>query len=279
MYKDGTLAKQPIAACEVQGYLYQCFASTAKLAKLLGHDDTAKRLDGRAQILKSNFQKYFWLPDLNFVALALDGDGKSCAVISSNPGHLLNSGILETSMQDAVVNRLMQKDMYNGWGIRTLSSQEVKYNPMSYHDGTVWPHDNAMTIEGMAKVGHSKEACTVMASLIDAATSASDSRLPELFCGFPRSQFDSPVPYPVSCVPQAWAAGSIFEMLKATLGIYPHQNQIDVVHPTLPPGVNKLTVNNLKCAGKRLSITFARTAGSGRVNVSFPTGAPVQVEE
>ena len=279
MYKDGTLAKQPIAACEVQGYLYQAFAKTAKLAKSLGHEDTAKRLDDRASILKSSFQKYFWLPDQNFVALALDGDGKACTVISSNPGHLLASGILEPGMQDAVVGRLMQKDMYNGWGIRTLSSQEVKYNPMSYHDGTIWPHDNAMTIEGMAQVGHSKEACTVMASLIDAATSSSDSRLPELFCGFPRAQFDTPVPYPVSCVPQAWAAGSIFEMLKGTLGLYPHQSQIDVVHPTLPPGVNILSINNLKCSGKTFKITFCRPEGSNHVNVQFPPGAPVKVED
>jgi glycogen debranching enzyme len=229
--------------------------------------------------LKSNFQKYFWLADQKFVGLALDGDGKTCAVVSSNPGHLLSSGVLEKDMQDAVVSRLMQTDMYSGWGIRTLSSAEVKYNPMSYHDGTVWPHDNAMTIEGMAQVGHPKEACTVMASLIDAAATASDSRLPELFCGFPRSQFDSPVPYPVSCVPQAWAAGSIFEMLKATLGIYPHQNQVDVVHPTLPPGVNKVSVTNLKCAGKRLAIDFAREEGSARVHVSFRPGAPVKVED
>ncbi len=279
MYKDGTLAKQPIAACEVQGYLYQAFASTAQLAKLLGHEDTAKRLADLARNLKSNFQKYFWMADQNFVALALDGDGQPCTVISSNPGHLLTSGILETNMQDAIVGRLMQKDMYNGWGIRTLSSQEVKYNPMSYHDGTVWPHDNAMTIEGMAKVGHCREAGTVMASLIDAATAASDTRLPELFCGFPRTQFDNPVPYPVSCVPQAWAAGSIFEMLKGTLGISPHQNQINIVHPTLPPGVNKLTVHNLKCAGKSLEITFTRPEGSTRVSVQFTPGAPVKFED
>ncbi len=279
MYKDGTLAKQPIAACEVQGYLYQSFAATAKLAKALGHVDVAKRLEERAGTLKSNFQNKFWMPDQKFVALALDGDGKPCDVISSNPGHLLNSGILEPAMQDAVVSRLMQKDMYNGWGIRTLSSQEVKYNPMSYHDGTIWPHDNAMTIEGMAATGHQKEACTVMASLIDAAETASDSRLPELFCGFPRSQYDTPVPYPVSCVPQAWAAGSIFEMLKATLGIAPRKDRLEVVHPALPAGVNKLTVDNLKCGGKNVKLDFVRSGDSAKIKVSFTDGATVKVEE
>lgn len=279
MYKSGVLAKQPIAACEVQGYLYQAFAATAGLAKKLGHEDVGKRLDGKAANLKSNFQKYFWSPQQKFVALALDGEGKPCSVISSNPGHLLNSGILEGDMQDAVVSRLMQNDMYSGWGIRTLSSREVKYNPMSYHDGTVWPHDNAITIEGMAATGHAKEACQVMSSLIDAATTASDSRLPELFCGFPRTQFDSPVPYPVSCVPQAWAAGSIFEMLKATLGIYPHRDQIVVKNPVLPPGVNKLTVNNLRCGDKTLRLSFVRSGTSDRVNVSFTDGAPVKVEQ
>jgi len=279
MYKDGTLAKQPIAACEVQGYLYQSFAATAKLAKELGHDDVAKRLDQRASALKASFQKHFWLPDQKFIALALDGDGKPCDVISSNPGHLLSSGILEPAMQDAVVNRLMQKDMYNGWGIRTLSSQEIKYNPMSYHDGTIWPHDNAMTIEGMAVTGHQKEASTVMASLIDAAETANDSRLPELFCGFPRAQYDTPVPYPVSCVPQAWAAGSIFEMLKATLGIIPHKDQIEVLHPVLPAGVNKLTVENLKCGGKNVKLDFVRSDDSVKIKVNFADGTPVKVEE
>jgi glycogen debranching enzyme len=279
MYKNGVLAKQPIATCEVQGYLFEAFSATARLAKALGHDEVSARLEGKAAALKVNFQKYFWLPQQKFVALALDGDAKPCSVISSNPGHLLNSGILERDMQDAVVSRLMQNDMYSGWGIRTLSSEEVKYNPMSYHDGTVWPHDNAMTIEGMAATGHPKEACTVMSSLIDAAATASDSRLPELFCGFPRTQFDGPVPYPVSCVPQAWAAGSIFEMLKATLGIYPHQDQIVVKNPALPHGVNKLTVDNLKCGDKSVNLSFVRSGATERVNVSFTDGAPVKVEQ
>jgi len=279
MYKDGTLAKQPIAACEVQGYLYQCFSDTADLAKLLGHEDTAKRLETKAAALRKNFQKYFWQADQNFVALALDGDGQACKVISSNPGHLLMSGILDPTMMNSIVDRLMQKDMYSGWGIRTLSTEEIKYNPMSYHDGTVWPHDNAITIEGMARVGHSKEACTVMSSLIDAAETASDSRLPELFCGFPRSQFNTPVPYKVSCVPQAWAAGSIFEMLKATLGIYPHKEEVDIIHPTLPPGVNKITVNNLQCGNKKLAITFVRAKEPGMVEVRYNSADPVKVEQ
>ncbi|MBS2009625.1 MAG: amylo-alpha-1,6-glucosidase [Cyanobacteria bacterium SZAS TMP-1] len=261
MYKDGNLAKQPIATCEVQGYLYQALSSTARLAADLGHDDVAKRLTARAAELKQSFQKHFWLSDRNFVALALDGEGKPCTVVSSNPGHLLSTGILEPSMQDAVVARLMQNDMFSGWGIRTLSTGEVKYNPMSYHDGTVWPHDNAMTIEGMAATGHEQEACRVMAGLIDAAGTASDARLPELFCGFPRSQYDSPVPYPVSCVPQAWAAGSIFEMLKATLGIYPQAGGIKVMRPTLPPGVNHLTVKNMQVGGHHVTLQFDRSTG------------------
>jgi len=139
---------------------------------------------------------------------------------------------------------------------------------MSYHDGTIWPHDNAITIEGMAATGHEKEACTVMSALIDAAGCAADSRLPELFCGFPRSQYDSPVPYPVSCVPQAWAAGSIFEMLKATLGISPQSGGLKIVHPTLPPEVNTLTVKNLRVGTHTVDLHFNRPQGSQQVSVS-----------
>ena len=277
MHKDGNLAPQPIAACEVQGYLYKTYADTAKLARQLGHNDQADSLEKKAALLKANFEKSFWQPDTQFVALALDGNAKPCKVVSSNPGHLLFCGILDQDKEDAVVSRLMQKDMYSGWGLRTLSSQEVKYNPMSYHDGTVWPHDNAITIEGMALTGHSREACTVMSSLIDAATAASDYRLPELFCGFGRGDFDTPVPYPVSCVPQAWAAGSIFEMLKATLGINNHGGQITISHPTLPAGVNKVTVSNLKCADKKVTLTFTRPKEDGVVAVEYEPGSPVTV--
>jgi glycogen debranching enzyme len=278
MNKDGSLAKQPIAACEVQGYLYKCYVDTAKLAKQLGHDDVALALSQKAAALKENFQKYFWMEDAHFVALALDGDNKQCAVISSNPGQLLFTGILDGAQADKVVDRMMQKDMFSGWGLRTLATSEVKYNPMSYHDGTVWPHDNAITVDGMAETNHPEAAQTVMSSLIDTATTASDYRLPELFCGFNRGDFDTPVPYPVSCVPQAWAAGSIFEMLKATLGINLTADKITVTHPTLPKGVNKLTVQNLHCAGKRVKLTFIRKKeGAPELDVHVEPGAPVTV--
>ncbi|MBU6454872.1 MAG: amylo-alpha-1,6-glucosidase [Cyanobacteria bacterium REEB67] len=274
MYKDGNLAKQPIAACEVQGYLYKTYADTARLASKLGHEDMAAKLTKKAALLKDNFEKYFWLNDQAFVALALDGEAKPCSVISSNPGQLLFTDILDKTRQDAVAKRLMQNDMYSGWGIRTLSAQEVKYNPMSYHDGTVWPHDNAIIIEGLAYTGHPSEANTVMAGLIDAGTSTSDFRLPELFCGFSRGEFDTPVPYPVSCAPQAWAAGSIFEMLKATLGINVSAREVTVSDPTLPPGVNALNVSNLTCGEKKVKLTFTRRKDSGDIDVQ---GAPADL--
>ncbi len=268
MHKDGTLATAPIAVCEVQGYLYDAYTGSARLAERLGFADSAVKLKAKAKALKDNFKKHFWLADQNIVALAIDATAKPCDVVSSNPGHLLNSGILDEEMANAITSRLMRDDMFSGWGIRTLSSNEVRYNPISYHDGSIWPHDNAMIIEGMAAHGKMKESCAVMEGLVQSVKGSSDTRLPELFCGFPRNEFVTPVPYTVSCVPQAWAAGSVFQILKSILGIQMVDNKIKIVHPGLPGSINHVTLRGLHSGTGSVSVTYDRDLKSGEVTVS-----------
>ncbi len=243
MHKDGTLASAPIAICEVQGYLYDAYTGTAKLAKKLGKKELAAELNGRADKLKAHFDKSFWLPPEKFVALALDATREPCDVVASNPGHLLSSGIIDSKQADAISNRLMKSDMFSGWGIRTLSSKEKRYDPKSYHDGSVWPHDNALIVEGMTKRGHQEEASRVIAALFEVAAVSPDKRLPELFCGFQRQDETTPVPYNVSCVPQLWCVGSVFQMVKGMTGLSATGGKITLEHPRLPNGVNDLTMN------------------------------------
>lgn len=268
MHKNGELAKAPIAVCEVQGYLYEAYNSLAKLAKKLGKESLVKSLRQKSELLKQNFHKKFWMTDMNFVALAVDGTGSPCQVVSSNPGHLLSSGILNESEAQAVAERLLKGDMFSGWGIRTLSTQELRYNPMSYHDGSVWPHDNAMTVEGMSAIGRSDLSCTVLENLVQSAKGASDARLPELFCGFPRDAYEAPIPYAVSCVPQAWAAGSLFQMLRSILGIHLQDGKVVVDRPKLPSSINSVEISNLKSGNARVTLKFEKNRQTNEVKVS-----------
>jgi glycogen debranching enzyme len=268
MHSDGKLATPPIAVCEVQGYLYDAYVGCAELAGKLGHNDTAAKLSQKATDLKTKFKGTFWLPSQRIIALAMDGTGKPCDVVASNAGHLLNTGILDDEMSEAVAERLMKDDMFSGWGIRTLSTKEVRYNPLSYHDGSVWPHDNAMIIEGLARRGKMDAACKAMESLIQSAKAAGDARLPELFCGFPRADYPAPVPYAVSCVPQAWAAGAVYQMLKSILGIKLVDNQIHIVNPKLPASINHLVIDGLHSGKGTATVEFKRDASTGVVSVN-----------
>lgn len=247
MYSDGKLAKAPIALCEVQGYLYFAWSQIAQMADLLGHKERSAELLAKANKLQSNFRKDFWMKDKNAVALALDGDGKQCDVLSSNMGHLLSTNILDQHQADAVADALLKDDMFCHWGVRTLSAKEAAYNPMSYHNGSVWPHDNAMAIEGLCRIGRAADARRVISGLFDTAKFRPDMRLPELFCGFSRSFSERPVWYPVSCAPQAWAAGSVFQMLSGCLGLIPDagNHTLSVVHPALPPWMGQVDVSGL----------------------------------
>lgn len=268
MYSDGKLAKAPIAVCEAQGYLYVAWAKIARLAALRGDDALAARLALQANRLRTAFQRDFWMPDRKFVAIALDADGRQCDVVSSNPGHLIGTGILTTEQERLVAARLMDADMFCGWGIRTLSSREVAFQPMDYQVGSVWPHDNGFAVEGMCRIGETASAHKVMRALFDVARNLDDHRLPELYCGFDRDGRAVPVRYPVACVPQAWAAGCIFHMLKACFNIVPDafNNRLRIVNPSLPSWLGKVTVNGLRIGDARLDLEFAPSS-SGTTTV------------
>ncbi len=269
MYSDGKLAEPPIALCEVQSYLYEAWNKTARLARRLGHTALAADLEGKAARLKASFQKDFWMPDKGCVALALDAHGRRADVVSSNAGHTLASGILSAEQARAVADRLMSGDMFSGWGIRTLSASEVAYKPESYHDGSVWPHDNSIIAEGLGVTGHAASVGRIMRALLDVAGAQADRRLPELFCGYERQQSGGPVPYPVSCVPQAWAAGSMFQLLKACLNLRPDAASrcLRLACPSLPDWLEEVTVYGVRVGRHSVDLRFTTRSGQTRVEV------------
>ncbi|MCS6712485.1 amylo-alpha-1,6-glucosidase [Brachybacterium sp. EF45031] len=227
VHRDGRLAAPPIALAEVQGYAYSALLAAADLEEVLsGNRPAADDLRARAARLKDRFHEAFWMPDEGFYALALDADKEPLRVVTSNIGHCLWSGIVPDDTAGRVAERLLAPDMFTGFGIRTLSSHAKRFNPVSYHNGSVWPHDTMLGASGMARYGHRDAAMTVVEGLLD-ALEAFRGRLPELFCGFDRAHQPAPVPYPTSCSPQAWAAAVPFEMLRTSLGL-----EVDVVRGT-----------------------------------------------
>lgn len=263
MHKDGKLAKPPIAICEVQGYLYDAWQSGASLAEELGQNDEASNLRARAKKLKEHFKQSFWLADQNYVALAIDGTSQPCAVIASNPGHLLSSGIIDKAEALAIAERLLKQDMFSGWGIRTLSSKEKAYDPASYHNGSIWPHDNAIIVSGMKKLCLSEEAAKVITPLLEVAMRSKDKRLPELFCGYPRTKETSPKPYAVSCVPQLWCVGSVFSMVESLTGFIARGPLVDS-NPQLPQGVNWLKIEIPDTTKKQLTTIEIKRPGQNK---------------
>lgn len=271
---DGSLAIPPIALCEAQGYLYAALLAIAGIAAMLGYSDVSSYLKLKAQCLKSTFVDDFWMPDEDFLALALDFEGKQVKAITSNAGHCVWSGILDGERAHKVVNRLLSDDMDTGWGLRTLSSVASNYNPMSYHNGSVWPHDNAIIMEGMRKIGRIQDAHQLMASMVAVAQHQQDFRLPELFCGFERSDWSKPIDYPVSCSPQAWSAGSIFQMIGACLNFQPDaaNRVLRIVEPCLPDWMEQVTIRNLKVGKCSLDIVFNIANGQTFCQILKKTG-------
>ncbi|MBS1997819.1 MAG: amylo-alpha-1,6-glucosidase [Cyanobacteria bacterium SZAS LIN-2] len=255
---NGSLAIPPIALCEAQGYLYASLLAIANIGDMLGHSQIGAYLRLKAKTLKVNFINDFWLPAEQFLALALDFEGRQVKAIASNAGHCIWTGILDGAKAEKVVDRLLSEDMDTGWGLRTLSSTALTYSPMSYHNGSVWPHDNAIIMDGMRKIGRIRDAHQLMSSLIDVAQHQQDFRLPELFCGFERSDWSRPIDYPVSCSPQAWSAGSIFQMIGSCLNFQPDatKNVLRIIDPSLPPWMEQVTVRNLKVGKSSLDIAF-----------------------
>ena len=266
VYRDGTLAndKGAIALCEVQAYVYAAKVRLSEIARIKKRIDLADRWLEEARELKNRFNRDFWVPDLDYCALALDGEGKPVDSISSNPGHCLNLGILTTERAKSVAERLQAPDMFNGWGIRTLSSLSPAYNPMGYHVGSVWPHDNGMTTLGLRSIGLVDQALEVAQGLIDMTMQQPYQRPPELFCGYERMGDSEPVRYPVACSPQAWATGTIFQLIQMMVNLVPDApgNHVRIIDPALPPSIHHLSLKNLRIGSTLIDLDFVREGDS-----------------
>lgn len=271
---DGRIAEPPIALCEVQGYVYKAKMGIAKYYRDIGDAKHADELEAQAVALKKHFNEAFWMPDEGYFAMALDGNKNQVATITSNVGQCLYSGIIDDDKAEQVVRKLMQPDMFSGWGIRTVSKAAQTYNPMSYHNGSIWPHDNAIIVSGVKAYGFNEEATILASALFDAAIHHTYYRLPELFCGFTRRGINWPVSYPVSCSPQAWAAGSVFLMIQAMLGIFPdaHGDVLYIKNPVLPRWLGRVKLENLKLGGNNVSVLFSRDGTTTTVSELSKTG-------
>lgn len=248
MHIDGTLAEPPIALCEVQAYVYDAKKGAAKLARVLGHTKKAERLENDAEALKQKFNQAFWDEELGTYVLALDGKKKPCRVVASNAGHALLTSITDAEKARRIAKRLLQVDMFSGWGIRTLSKYEKRYNPMSYHNGSIWPHDVAIIARGFSKYGMSAETLQLTKTLFDASLFIELQRLPELFCGFDRRKGEGPTNYPVACSPQAWSVAAVFMLLESCLhiDIYAEEKKVYFYKPMMLQGIEVLEITGLK---------------------------------
>jgi glycogen debranching enzyme len=244
LFRDGSVAMSPRATCEIQGYVYDAKHRAARLAREFWHDaELAERLDSEAAELKARFNCDFWMPEREFFAVALDGEKRQVDSITSNPGHLLWSGIVDQDKADLVVRRLMDDTMFSGWGIRTMAVGEGAYNPIEYHCGTVWPHDNSIIAAGLARYGYREEAAQVAMGILEAAHFF-DYRLPEVFAGYPRVRTSFPVEYPTASSPQAWATGTPLLFLRTLLGLEPRGNEL-AVDPWLPRGIERIELRGI----------------------------------
>ena len=259
-HRDGRLAPAPIALCEVQGYVYAAKRAAAGLAAARGDNARATQLRAQADQLRVKFDQAFWLDDLGTYALAICGDKQPCRIRTSNAGQCLYTGIVETRRVRQLAATLFDASSFSGWGIRTVASTEPRYNPMSYHNGSIWPHDNALIAAGLARYGHVEPALRVLEALFDASRSTRLHRLPELFCGFERRTGDGPTLYPVACAPQAWSAGAVFLLLQACLGlsIDAPRRRIEVRNGRLPRFLRHLTIRNLRVADATVDLRCER---------------------
>ncbi|HXJ22995.1 MAG TPA: amylo-alpha-1,6-glucosidase [Polyangia bacterium] len=255
-HADGTLAEGPIALCEVQGYVYAAFHAAAEIATALGRPGHAETYLRKAQVLRARFAEKFWDRELGTYVLALDGQKRPCRVRSSNAGHALWTGIADPVHARQVAETLMRDEAFSGWGIRTISNSEPRYNPMSYHNGSVWPHDNALVAAGFSRYGFAELGLRVFTAMLAASATVDLHRLPELFCGFTRRPGEGPTLYPVACAPQAWASAAVFLLLGTALGISIDgaRGEIAFNHPVLPPGLGDLRINGLQVGGGRIDL-------------------------
>ena len=271
-YADGRPAEAPIALCEVQGYVYDAYRTRAGLARALGEEGQAQDWDQRAAALRTAFNERFWLPEHGWFALALDRDGAPVDACASNMGHCLWSGIVDEDKAPLVAEHLLSPAMFSGWGVRTLSTEMGAYDPVSYHNGSVWPHDNALVVAGLMRYGFVEHAQRVAQGQLEAAELFA-GRLPELFCGFDRDEYPQPVPYPTSCSPQAWAAAAPIHLVRSLLRFDPRLPQGQLwVDPVLPPAFTPLRVEGVSLGDARLDLTVS---GDGVTVQGAPRGVHV----
>jgi glycogen debranching enzyme len=256
MHASGHLAEPPIALAEAQGYQYAALLAAAEVADALGVPERAPMLRERARRLRDRFETDFWLPDEAYYALALDRERQPCRVIASNAGHLLWTRLVSDNRAHIVARRLMADDMFTGWGVRTLASGERLYNPMSYHNGSVWPHDTAIAAVGMRRYGLTDPFITLATGLFEGVLQFENMRMPELFCGFPRVDGYGPTQYPVACSPQAWAAGVVFMLIASMLGLTPDaaDNQLTLNRPRLPGWLAWIEIRGLQLRSSRMTL-------------------------
>lgn len=273
-HADGSLARGAIALCEVQGYVYEAKRLGADLAALFGDKAYAVRLEAEAERLKRRFNEVFWCEELGTYALALDGDKRPCKVRTSNAGHALFSGIATPERACRVADGLLDARGFAGWGVRTLAAGESRFNPMSYHNGSIWPHDNAIIAMGLAQYGLHEHVQRIFTGLFDASIGLDLNRLPELFCGFERLQGQAPTLYPVACSPQAWASGAVFHLLQASLGMTfaPEKPQLRLQHPRLPPFLQCVQIRNLPVGNGWVDLDLHRHPKDVGVNVLRKNG-------
>jgi glycogen debranching enzyme len=272
-HADGTPVQGAIAMCEVQGYVYAAYNAANKLACALGHDAEAVRFAERAEILRTQFNEMFWCAELSTYAMALDGDKRACRIVTSNAGQSLFTGIATAERATRVANTLLSDEAYSGWGVRTVSSSASRFNPMTYHNGSIWPHDNALIAYGMARYGLTKEANRVFTGLFEAAMYFDLHRMPELFCGFSREAGEGPVLYPVACAPQAWSAASVFLLCQACLGVQVNaeKKQIRFVRPSLPEFLGDIHILNLQVGDASIDIDVIRQGDDVGITVRNAT--------
>ena len=268
-HRDGSLATSPIALCEVQGYVFAAKRAASRLAFALGDAERASQLLQEADTLQIRFDEAFWCDEIATYALALDGHKELCRVRSSNAGHCLFTGIARVDRALRLAEQFSSPIFFSGWGIRTLASSEVRYNPISYHNGSIWPHDNALIAYGLAQYRFKEAALKIMTGLFEASESFDLYRLPELFCGFERQSGQSPTRYPVACSPQAWATAALFSLVQAALGLsfQAKEPTIYFYYPLLPPWLSTLTIKNLSVGEASVDLAILRHESTVSINV------------
>lgn len=278
-HANGDLARAPIALCEVQGYVYAAKLGIAAVAAALGKTGLAERLRSEAQDLRDKFEAAFWSDALGAYAIALDGDKRPCEVMTSNAGQCLFSGIASQAHAEQIVQQLESDVLFSGWGIRTVAEGEARFNPMSYHNGSVWPHDNALIAAGLARYRLTASAAKILGALFEASTYFDFDRLPELFCGFSRRAGKAPTLYPVACSPQAWSAGAAFLLLEASMGlsIDAPQRRIAFTRPVLPPFLEQVKIKNLTVANASVDLVLFRSGPGIAVTVESRSSDDVEI--